>query len=359
VTSDRGRQRVVLACDWFLKYASSQSAALARQGADVVLLCRTHADEFGGDLREPQEAVDAARAASVTVIETPGRLWDPRVAPELVAIRRRLASFEPDVVHGHSGGDPRALALLPRRPMVLTVHDPVFHPGQPVPPAHKRWLLSGGRRAWHARAAVIVVHSERLRSQVRLRPGQRCVTIAHGADVQAHPLPPPEQRAVGFFGRLAPYKGLDVLGRAMPRVWRVRPEVELRVAGWGEAELPLRDPRVHFERRYLPEAEVGRFFARSSLAVLPYTQASQTGVGSVAVGYGVPVVASATGGLPELTLDRSYLCTPGDDAELAGAILEHIDDGADVRRRVLDQVAYPRSWDAVASRTLELYESVL
>jgi glycosyltransferase involved in cell wall biosynthesis len=113
---------------------------------------------------------------------------------------------------------------------------------------------------------------------------------------------------------------------------------------------------VHFERRYLPEAELAGFFAHSSLAVLPYTQASQSGVGSLAVGYGVPVVASRTGGLPELTLDSSYLCRPGDDAELAAAIIEHIDDEVDVRDRVIKDIGSPRSWDSVAARTLDLYE---
>jgi glycosyltransferase involved in cell wall biosynthesis len=205
---------------------------------------------------------------------------------------------------------------------------------------------------------VIIVHSERLREQVPLRPGQRSVAIPHGLEMQPQPLPPPAQRAVGFFGRLAPYKGLDVLGRAMPRVWSARPDVELRVAGWGDSELPLDDPRVIMERRYVPEAELGRCFERNSLAVLPYTQASQTGAGSVAVGFGVPVVASTVGGLPDLALDQSYLCAPGDDAGLAAAIISHIDDGMDVRRRVLEKVAARHSWDAVAIPTLDVYRSL-
>lgn len=350
--------RVALACDWHLKYGVWQSAGLARHGAKVVLLCRTHAYEFGDDLREQQEALDRARAAGVTVLEMPGRMWDPLPAPALVRIRRQLARFAPDVVHSH-GGDPRALALLPRRPLVLTVHDPVQHPGQPVPPLHKRWFLNAAQDAWRARASVIVVHSERLRPDVALRGAQRCAVIPHGSEMQAHPLPPPAQRAVGFFGRLEPYKGLHVLGRAMPRVWTVHPDVQLRVAGTGPCVLEIDDPRVHVERRYVPEAELPEFFARSSLVVLPYTQATDSGVGTRAVGYGVPVVASAAGGLPALTLDKSYLCRPGDDAGLAAAIVSHIDDDAEVRDRVLAQVASPRSWDSVAAQTLELYESLM
>jgi glycosyltransferase involved in cell wall biosynthesis len=329
--------RVVLACDWFLKYATGQSAGMARQGAEVLLLCRTHA--LGGDSRERRATVEFARRAGVRVVEIPGRVSDPRAAPALVRIRQQLRSVAPQVVHAHEGVDPRALALLPRVPTVLTIHDPVPHPGQPVARARKRWFLRGARDAWRARPSTIVVHSERLRTEVAFRGSGRCVAIAHGLEVQPRPLPPPAMRAVGFFGRLAPYKGLDVLGSAMPRVWDVRPDVQLLVSGPGESELRLEDPRVHLERRYIPEAEVGSFFGRSSLAVLPYTQASQTGVGSVAVGYGIPVIASRLCGLPELTLDGSYVFAPGDDAGLAAAITRHIDDGSEVRDRVLEQVA--------------------
>jgi glycosyltransferase involved in cell wall biosynthesis len=342
-----------------LKYAAQQSAALARAGADVLLLCRTHASEFGGDARERSDTVAIARTAGVTVIEVPRRLSDPRGAPPLLRIRSQIARFKPDIVHAHDGADPRALAVLPRVPTVLTLHDPVPHPGQPLPVARKRWFLLGSRDAWRARADVIVVHSDRLKDETALRGSQRCVVIAHGLTVNGRPLAPPSLRAVGFFGRLAPYKGLDVLARAMPRVWAERPDVQLRVAGVGAAELPLTDERVAVERRYLPEADVAGFFSHTSLAVLPYTQASQTGVGSVAVGYGIPIIASRLGGLPDLTLDQSYVCEPGDDGSLAAAIVAHIDDGPEVRDRILTEVALPRSWDSVARRAIECYEELL
>lgn len=351
--------RVALTCDWFLKYAAAQSVGLARAGADVLLLCRTHANEFGGDQRERAAAVEDARRAGVQVIELPGRLSDPRVAPALLKLRGQLARFAPEVVHAHDRADPRALLLLPRRPIALTVHDPVSHPGQPVASLHKRWFLNGSHNAWRGGAHTIVVHSERLRREVQLRDGQRCVVVPHGLHTLERPLPPPAALAVGFFGRLEPYKGLDVLAAAMPIVWAVRPDVALHVAGAGASVLPLDDSRVQLQRGYLPEAEVERFFEQLSLAVLPYTQASQTGAGSVAVGHGVPLIVSRLGGLPDLALDRTYTFAPGDAAGLAGAIIAHIEDGAEVRGRVLADVAGPHSWDAVAARSLELYEQML
>jgi glycosyltransferase involved in cell wall biosynthesis len=351
--------RVVVACDWFLKYATAQSAALARAGASVMLLCRAHAHEFGGDERERQAALDGARAAGVCVVEAPGRLSDPRALAAWPSIAARLRRFAPQVVHAHDGADPRAQAALAGRPTVLTIHDPVPHPGQPLAAVRKRWLLHGSRDAWRARARVIVVHSEVLRSSVGLGAGQSCAVIPHGMDVAARPLPAPAHPALGFFGRLVPYKGLDVLARAMPLVWQRRPETRLRVAGAGEQPLELEDRRVHIERRYLPEADIPAFFGAASLTVLPYTQASQTGVGSQAVGFGVPVVVSRLGGLPDLTLDTSYVVAPGDPEALASALVRHLDDGAEVRTRVLEHVARPRGWAAVADRALSLYEQVV
>lgn len=350
--------RIVLTCDWFLKYAAAQAAALADAGAEVVLLCRHHASEFGGNRQERESTLERPRRAGVRVIEIPGRLSDARAVPALLTLRRRLARFAPDVVHAHDGSDPRALWLLAGYPTVLTVHDPSPHPGQPVPVARKRWFLHGSRDTWRARAQVIVVHSQRLAAELRLGASQRLAVIPHGLDIVTEPLPPPIRPTVAFFGRLAPYKGLDVLARAMPRVWEMRPDVHLAVAGAGDADIPLVDERVHVVRSYLPEDELESFFRAASLAVLPYTQASQTGAGSVAIGFGVPVVVTRVGGLPDLALDDSYVVDAGDPEDLAEAIVRHVDDNMATRGRVLDELAAPRSWRAVALSSLAVYEGL-
>lgn len=357
---DSSRIRVVLTCDWFLKYAASQASALVRAGADVLLLCRDHPIEFGGDAGERAATIDSVRAAGVRVVELPGRISDPAAARALVALRRALHRFKPAVVHAHFTADPRALALLPRAPTVLTIHDPSPHPGQPqARTVLTRWLHRAAHDGWRRRADVIVVHSERLRDAVTLGRHQRCVVVPHGLDLHREPLVPPTAPTVGFFGRLEPYKGLEVLARAMPDVWEARPDVELRIAGGGAAAVPLADRRLHLQRAYLPEAEIEAFFASLSLAVLPYTEASQTGAGSQAVGFGIPVIASRVGALPDLALDESYLVDPGDPPALSAAILRHVNDGTETRLRVMREIAAPRSWDAAAALSMSLYEELV
>jgi glycosyltransferase involved in cell wall biosynthesis len=316
--------------------------------------------EFGGDADERAELLQAARDSGVLVLELPGRVWDPVAIPELIRVRAAISRFRPDVIHVHDSVDPRALALLPRAPLVLSIHDPSPHPGQPVARrVLRRWFLGAVRERWRKRARVVVIHSERLRGEVPLRQGQVCAVLDHGLEVRDEPLAPPPVPTVGFFGRLEPYKGLDVLARAMPRVWQVRPEVQLNVAGSGLTPFPLKDPRISIKREYLPESKLDEFFGGISLAALPYTHASQSGAGSLAVARGVPIIASRLGGLPDLTLDETYLFDPGDEAGLAAAIVRHLDDDATVRRRVLTEVAGPRSWHAVAQRSLEVYDRLL
>lgn len=62
----------------------------------------------------------------------------------------------------------------------------------------------------------------------------------------------------------------------------------------------MHDPRISLIVRYMSEREIDTLLAEASLVALPYTQASQSGVGALAVAAGVPVVASDLGALPEL-----------------------------------------------------------
>ena len=63
----------------------------------------------------------------------------------------------------------------------------------------------------------------------------RIVVIPHGLWARSEPLLRPESPSVLLFGRLEPYKGVEVLVEAMRLVWEQRPDVRLVVAGAGEA----------------------------------------------------------------------------------------------------------------------------
>jgi alpha-maltose-1-phosphate synthase len=348
--------RVLVVCDWFLKYATSQSAALRRAGMDVFLLCRDHTSEFGGSSEERQD-VFRSLTDGVALGVLPGRITSPSVVRDVGRLRGLIRSWRPDVVHAHDNTDPRLLAIVSGLTRVTTVHDPVPHPGQrPLPKVEE--LV---RRRWIRGSAAVVVHGN---ANAEALPAwtapKHLAVIPHGAAVGDRPLPVPDRPSVLMFGRLEPYKGVGVLLRAMERVWAERADVRLIVAGRGpEAALVPPHPRIELRDGYIPEAELDMLLSKATIAVLPYIEASHTGVGTTTLGRGVPTIVSDVGALSDIAFDSSFLVPPRDEAALARTILRHLDHGDDLRHSVLTFARERFSWDACARQSIELYESLL
>lgn len=119
-------------------------------------------------------------------------------------------------------------------------------------------------------------------------------------------MPPPGQHDGPFrllaFGRLLPYKGLDLLADSMERLG-TRRDLVLRVVGQGPESQELARlralPNVTVENRWVPETEVAALLGWSDALVLTHREASQSGVAAAAVAAGRRVVATRVGGLTE------------------------------------------------------------
>jgi glycosyltransferase involved in cell wall biosynthesis/SAM-dependent methyltransferase len=134
-------------------------------------------------------------------------------------------------------------------------------------------------------------------------------------------------RRLLFFGLVRPYKGVDVLLRAMAQV----PDVELTVAGevWGGAEpltrlvdeLGLRD-RVELRAGYVDDADVPGLFDSVDALVLPYRSGTATQNVTLAHAHGLPVVATDIPALAPHVRDGvdGLLCRPDDVEDLARAL---------------------------------------
>jgi len=106
-----------------------------------------------------------------------------------------------------------------------------------------------------------------------------------------------------FFGRILPYKGLDLLVAAIERLRQEGLPVELGVFGRGEIKPNIRARLsalgAEVENRWLHHNEFEAIFSRYQLVVAPHIEASQSGVIAAAFGSCLPVVATPVGGLVE------------------------------------------------------------
>jgi glycosyltransferase involved in cell wall biosynthesis len=363
--SDSPPLRVVLAGDFHFRYNTMLAAGEEHAGARVTLLTRRHDEEFGDRPGAAASFVAERTPPSVRWLSIPGRVRSARGLVVAAGVAREIHRFGPDVVHLQEsiGTDARLVLASGARPrrFALTVHDPVRHPGERK---SKSGLL--GNAALTRAAGLIFVHAEALREELEevARPRAPIVVVPHGVD----PIPPeplPDRPSILFFGRLGYYKGVDVLLDAMTEVWASLPEATLTIAGDGElGDHPaLRDERITLRREYLPDEELPALFAGSRCVALPYRQASQSGVGSLAKRYGRPLVVSEVGGLPELVADGSGLTVaPEDPSALARALLGLLGDeercarlGEAARR----SAASGSDWGTVGAATLEAYREHL
>ena len=144
--------RILVVCDFLFKYGAQQARALAQLDHDVAMLCRSHALEFGGADAERDEFVAGLQREGIQMFVVPGRVRSISAIPKMLEIRRALRDWAPQVVHVHENHDPRLLALTTGYRTVLTVHDPLGHPGAPELTrwedwAFRRWWRSSRRRS--------------------------------------------------------------------------------------------------------------------------------------------------------------------------------------------------------------------
>jgi glycosyltransferase involved in cell wall biosynthesis len=309
--------------------------------------------------------VAEALAGRAKHLELGGRVRDPRRLGDVFRLRAECRRFDPEVVHiQDSLPHDMRLALvagLTRHRYALTVHDPAPHPGDPQPSARIRFL----RRTLRRRASLLFAHSEAMARELRELGDARgpIEVVPHGlGPVAATPLP--ERPSLLFFGRISHYKGVDTLLDAMPLVWERLPDLTLTVAG--EGQLPehpdLADRRLTLRLEHVPEADVPALFAAATCVVLPYRQASQSGVGSEAKRFGRPLVATEVGGLPELVAPGcGRLVPPEDPRALAEAILEVVGTPglAAAMGRSAAESAPDAGWEGIAAKTLDAYRRVL
>ena len=288
------------------RLAASLAAAIRGCGAEAVLSLATGAEVLRGadapvnDLPVPTYRGLAGFAARF--------LSMPLAAG---ALARRVRAAAPDVAICVMPGPLDLLMVMALRragvKFAVIVHDASPHPGDGHP------LQMRLQRALCLRADALVVWSGHVASGLRaqgLADGRPILAGFHPPLAFAGPAPAPAFTHGGparllFFGRLLPYKGLDLLAAACALLVGAgsRAGIELRVVGTGPDSPALAAlaalPWVRVENRWVAEDEVGAVLGWADALLLPYTEASQSGVAAAALAAGRAVLATTVGGLPE------------------------------------------------------------
>lgn len=357
--------RVVLYAFDHIEYTIQLAEALSRLEEVMLMLPQHKADWFvevlGDDLN-----MESYRQP---------RLRYPTNLLTLYGIIKKINNFKPDIVH-LQGEHPWLNLTLPflrrRYPLVTTVHDVVLHVGD----TKSRKIPSFVYKLSTRYADEIIVHGEKLKKQMMKKSNK--------SNNNVHVLPrgvnsiyrrflkseaKEEDNLILFFGRIWKYKGLRYLIEAEPLITEKVPTAKIVIAGTGEDFRKYAKMMVHKEKfivhnRLIPSSMVGQLFQKASVVVVPYIEASQSGIVPLAYAFKKPVVVTDVGSIPEVVDNgkTGYIVPPKDPEKLAKAIIDLLRDKE--KRREMGENGYKKteeelSWDNIAVKTIEVYKKAL
>jgi glycosyltransferase involved in cell wall biosynthesis len=189
-----------------------------------------------------------------------------------------------------------------------------------------------------------------------------------------------DEKAILFFGRIRPYKGIEYLLDAF-RLLSADKQANYRLIVAGEpkkgseeylheiqqsVKRDFNEGQVILRIQFIPDEEMETYLKGADVLVLPYKEIFQSGVLFLAYSFGLPVVATDVGSFREEIVEGStgFLSKPGDPAELAKAIETYF--ASDLfkslkvrRQEIKDYANANHSWHAVAALTCNAYAKML
>ncbi len=293
-----------------------------------------------------------------------------------------------DVVNAHDWLTSLACSVVAKRlgaGFVVTIHDLVV--GKSLGELDNDFKYAGNVEHWACREADrLICVSEHTRREAIERYGalpERAFAVHNAVSEENFPCPKPEELAefrrrlagddekiVLYVGRLDREKGVDVLLRAFARVVHRGQRARLVIAGTGSLEEELRkasaeqgiQEAVTFAG-YVMADELSRLYRSAQVLCVPSLYEPFGIVALEGMICGLPVVASATGGLTEIIDDGAsgWLVPPGNENALANA-LSCVLEEAGVAQRLASsgqrRVREVFTWERVAKQIQSIYGGV-
>jgi len=175
-----------------------------------------------------------------------------------------------------------------------------------------------------------------------------------------------------FFGAIRPYKGLLTLLEALTKLKSENYRLIIAGQPW---KIPGQDrndwqtfidnhdlaDKLSLHLDFIPDNEVAGYFVAADLVVLPYTFFNaQSGVGSVALPFGKPLLVSDLEGLEDIVASPESIFKAGDSDDLATKLQAILSDDKLRQKLANDSQTKAKEfgWDNIAKQTIDFYQSL-
>ena len=311
-------------------------------------------------------------------------LFSSAIRPYLLffPLLKAILSTRFDIVHiqGHSYLFFLFVPFLKikRKPIYWTMHDVDFRPTSPglkgkLESLQVRLLC---QNEWLSRKVnVIIVHGSKLKDKlVSNGVSENKVHVVPHFDyrylLQIEPKSDADNSKGEYallFGKIKPYKGVSVLLDASRMVRKkLGDKVMIMIAGKGNISylntIISNDDLeyIQIQNRYIPEIELPKLLRKAKFLILPYTDASQSGVVSLAYTFSKPVIVSNVGSIAEYVEHgvTGLIFEVGDTTQLAKYIEELTEDNekcAKMGKNAYQKIMNEMSLEKCSATIVQLY----
>ena len=274
-----------------------------------------------------------------------------------------INEFNPDVIYYPMihPWTPLLNMFLKKYPIVTTLHDPKMHLGEKKLHYEFIRLLS----LKQSDRIILLTNAFKQYMIDRGYKAERIDVIPHGTfsyynSKSTNRKSKVYHNTILFFGRISKYKGLDVLLKAYQRIKERNKDVRLLIVGSGdvnEYKHLINMPGIELVNKWIDDEKVEEYFNRADFLVVPYVEATQSGVIMVAYSFSMPVIATRVGGLPEQVMDgkTGFLIEPGNIEELVNKCLLLLENKHLINKMGNKALEYSQTyfnWDAIAQKLL-------
>ncbi|OQX56369.1 MAG: hypothetical protein B5M53_01945 [Candidatus Cloacimonas sp. 4484_209] len=264
------------------------------------------------------------------------------------------------------------IKLLTKKPLIATFHGAeIILLRKKFPfliPFFKKLLLSANFNT--------VNSSFTMKNLSALIPSKKIKIIPFGCSIakQKKGKPQAEKNEILFVGRLVERKGVCYLIEAFAKIAPQHQNLKLRIVGDG----PLRNSLISLTKKlgindkvifsgFVSNRELIKSYEKAKVFVLPAivdSHGDTEGLGVVlieAISYGIPVIASNVGGIPDIIKDKEtgILVPEKDPVALSKAIIDLLKN-SQIRKTLVNNaekhIKTNFSWEAVISKLDNLYK---
>lgn len=354
--------KVVLLAFWYPEYLIGLANSLSNRMEVFLMLPSCYEKEYSMTIRDEVK----------TYFFKQPRQRYPTNLITVYNIIKRINKFKPKIIHIQDSYPwfSFGLPFLKKYKLMMTIHDPIQHKGEKK---IRDYFRDFSHRIF---SNHFIVHGEKLKEEFTRKykiNKDKVDVIPHGSLESVKNYSEKKfiekKNTVLFFGRIYEYKGLDYLIRAEPLIREKIPDIRIVIAGKGEnfsryRKLIKNKESFIIYNRYIPNEELPKHYQEASIVVLPYIEASQSGVVPVAYAFKKAVVITNVGSIPEMVDNgkTGIIVPPRNVKKLAEAIIYLLK--KDKVRKAMGDNGYRKmkkelSWDEVAKKTIMVYEKCL